>query len=496
MNCLMGIDIGTSSLKTTVINETGEILAVSSKAYTFESPELGYAEQNPDDWWAALVHTVRENLKTESFDASDIKGIGFSGQMHGMIPLDSSADVLFKSILHCDMRSSKQAEQVKAIVKDTHFQKKLFNPVFPGMQLISLLWLKEEYPEIYHNINYVLCPKDYIRYKLTGEIATERTDAAATLAYDVKQQTWCTDFLREIGIDEHIFPDPDHVPYEISGFLQKEVSEELGLVEGIPVVYGGGDQSMQSVGNGLYKAGDRMLTIGTSGQIIHLTDSPKFNPKLNTQTYTHVLPDVWFSMAAILSAGSTLTWFRNTFLPDASYTDLSNMAATVPIASEGILFFPAMMGERTPHLDPMTRGVFQGFSFKHKKEHFVRAILEGVCFEMKEGLGILDELYGKTETLLVSGGITNSPVWLEILSNILNVKVQVNSQAEQACIGAAMMAGVGCGIFSSVEEAVHAILTKKEGQIIEPDPNKAKIYQQVYEEKYSRLYEQNKIFFN
>ena len=187
-----------------------------------------------------------------------------------------------------------------------------------------------------------------------------------------------------------------------------------------------------------------------------------------------MLPDVWFSMAAILSAGSTLTWFRNTFLPDASYTDLSNMAATVPIASEGILFFPAMMGERTPHLDPMTRGVFQGFSFKHKKEHFVRAILEGVCFEMKEGLGILDELYGKTETLLVSGGITNSPVWLEILSNILNVKVQVNSQAEQACIGAAMMAGVGCGIFSSVEEAVHAILTKKKDKLLNLTPTKLK----------------------
>ncbi len=495
MQYLMGIDIGTSSLRSTIVDEQGNIKAVAAQEYTFDSPKLGFAEQDPEVWWNALTITVKKTLDESQIPAREIKGIGLSGQMHGMIPVDKDNRVLHKAILHCDVRSGEQANNVNQNFNTEEIHRTLYNPIFPGMQLVSLLWFRDTFPEEFAKVKSVLCPKDYIRYKLTGEIATERTDAAGTVAYDVKNQRWASDFLQKLDLDLSIFPDEEHTPFEIAGTITKQAHEETGLEIGTPVAYGGGDQAMQSVGNGLYQSGDAMSTIGTSGQIMFITDSPVFNPRLNSQTFTHVQKDVWFGMAAMLSAGVTLNWFRKTFMSDYSYAQLSEMTRGIKPGSNGLLFFAPMMGERTPYLDSNTRGVFHGFSFLHKREHFVRAVMEGVCYEMKMGLDILHSLYGIPKKMIVAGGVTNSPEWMQILANVYNLPVTVRSKSEQACVGAAIMAGVGSKVFSSIEEGCNSLLSKEKEMTIEPIQEEAKIYQEIYENVFRQFYEQNKELF-
>lgn len=494
MDCLVGIDIGTSSLKTIIMDRSGRIISSAAKEYNFDVPMTGYAEQDPKVWWNALVSTVREVLQKSNVKPDEIRGIGFSGQMHGMVPLDKDMNVIRKCILHCDVRSAKECRDIEAEFPGGGLNKIVYNPIFPGMQLVSLVWMRENEPFNYERTFKVVCPKDYIRYLLTGELGVEHTDASGTIAYDINARDWAYDAIHRLKIEKSFFPAPIHLPFDVAGSVSAEAAAMTGLLEGTPVVYGGGDQAMQSIGNGLYLDGSMIATIGTSGQVMRIADNPAYNPKLNTHTFAHVLPGVSFSLGAVLNAGITLNWFRKNFAFELSYEQMSMQADSIRPCCEGLAFFPAMMGERTPYLDANTRGVFIGASFIHTKAHFIRAIMEGVTFEMKSAIDILNSFYGEPEYIVAAGGASKSRVWLQMQADIYNKTVCVKNAKEQACVGAAIMAGIGSNVYADIKEACNEAVPG-EVNYIEPVAGNAEKYAEYYDRVFSRIYDGNKTIF-
>ena len=490
MDCLLGIDIGTSSLKSLLMGADGSFIAVAAKEYQFDVPYTGYAEQDPEVWWDALKCTVREVISSSNINPDRIKGVGFSGQMHGMVALDKELRPLRKAILHCDVRSQKECMDIESRFPDKAWSRIALNPVFPGMQLISLVWMRENEPEIFKRVAHVLCPKDYIRLLLTGEPGTERTDASATLAYDNNKQCWAFDALKQIGISEELFPEADFTPYDKAGVICDAAAKETGLLPGTIVAYGGGDQAMQSIGNGLYEPGNMTATIGTSGQIMYITKSPAYNEALNTHVFCHVLPDTWFSLAAMLNAGICLNWFRRNFADEMSYEQMSALAQNVTPGSSGLAFFPAMMGERTPYLDATTRGMFLGATFVHTKAHFIRAIMEGITFEMKSGIDILNTLYEEPEYIVAAGGAARSPVWLQMQADIYAKPICVKKADEQACAGAAIVAGIACGIYDDIKHGCDTVVSD-EVRFVEPLPKNVELYARFYDSVFRHLYDRN-----
>ena len=490
MDCLLGIDIGTSSLKSLLINVEGNMLAVAAKEYFFDVPAVGYAEQDPAVWWNALKDTVKEVMNRAGVTGEQIKGIGFSGQMHGLVALDKDLRPVRKAILHCDVRSEKQCKEIEMLFPEKGLSKVVLNPVFPGMQMVSLLWMRENEPKIYEQVRHALCPKDYMRLLLTGELGSERTDASATLAYDNNKQCWALDELKKLEIDVELFAPTNFTPYDKAGEVSGDAAKETGLQAGTPVAYGGGDQAMQSVGNGLYEPGNMTATIGTSGQVMYITQNPIYNESLNTHVFCHVFKDTWFALAAVLNAGITLNWFRKNFTPELTYEKMSQLAQTIAPGSSGLAFFPAMMGERTPYLDANTRGLFLGVSFVHTNAHFIRAIMEGVALEMKSGIDILMEMYSEPEYIYAVGGAAKSSVWLQIQADIYAKTLCVKQTEEQACTGAAIMAGIASGLYADLKEGC-TVAVSKEVRFVEPSSENTKVYTEFYNDVFRHLYDNN-----
>lgn len=490
---LMGIDIGTSSTKTAIFSENGELLSLASKQYNFDAVKPGYAEQDPNVWWEAALSSMKEAIGGLKVNPKEILAIGLSGQMHGMVPLDKEGKVVRKAILHCDVRAKEAAEEIKALFSDKEFPKITYNPIFPGFQAISLYWLRKQEPLNYENTKVVLCPKDYVRYQLTGNMGTDHTDASATLFYDMEKETWSKEILHKLGFDSSVVPDIKN-SYEVAGTITKEIAELTGLSADTKVVFGGADQAMHSIGNGVHKKGTMMVTIGTGGQTLVMNDSPILNKELNTHVFRHVNPHTWYGLAAILYAGATLNWFGRNFAEKDSYEDLSKMAENIAPCCEGLVFFPCMGGERTPYLDPNTRGMYSGFSFNHTKEHFVRATMEGVTFAAKNSIDIMNQLYGKEEKLICAGGGVKGQTWAQIQADVYGRQIYVSNIKEQACLGAAIIAGMGAGVFSNLEEACKVMVSEKE-KVIEPNRKNSILYQKFYENVYRNLYEGNKKIF-
>ena len=490
----MGIDIGTSSAKTAIFNEKGDMLALASKSYNFDAEKPGYAEQDPEIWWDAVVDTMRRSTEILGEGAKDVRTIGLSGQRHGLVPLDGTGHPVRKAILHCDVRAKDIAKELTE-ESESGLSDIMMNPVFPGFQMVSLCWMRKHEPELYERIQTELCPKDYIRYRLTGELGAESTDASGTLLYDMRREEWSKEIFEKLGLNPLSVPEPIHNSCEISSEILPDVARKTGLPANTAVVYGGADQAMHSLGNGICRTGLMMATIGTSGQILTLSDKPVKNPELNTHTFRHVREHSWYGMAAVLYAGSTLNWFRRTFAADSSYEELSRMASGVAPCAEGLVFFPCMGGERTPYLDSETRGMFSGISMCHTKEHFARAIMEGVSFAIKTGIDKMNQLYGETEKLICAGGGVKGRVWAQIQSDIYGREIHVSTIPEQACLGAAITAAVGAGAFSSLEEACDSMVKETE-YVLEPVPENQKRYEEFYEKVYQKIYAKNKEIFH
>ncbi|GLX70968.1 xylulokinase [Paenibacillus glycanilyticus] len=492
MSLLMGIDIGTSSVKSMVMDLSGKVLGFAQTEYDIAIPVPGYAEQNPDEWWELVKRTSAEAIMKAGVDGGAIEGIGFSGQMHGLVALDKEGQVLRPSIIWCDQRTIPQKNMLESRFTPEQLGNMIQNSVSTGFLILSLMWIKENEPDLYNRIDRVMLPKDYVRYRLTGEIGTDTTDASGTSAFHASSLEWSEPLITMAGMDSKLFP-PVGNPWEIAGYVTKQAESESCFKAGTPVVFGGADQAMQAVGNGIIEPGDLSVTIGTGGQLFTTIDQPVYDKKLRTHTYAHAVPSRWYLLGATMSAGLSLKWLASQVLKVHDYKALDRKANEVSPGSNGLLFLPYLTGDRTPHMDPQASGMFFGLRLDHNDTHLIRAVLEGVCYSLRDGVEIIRSLEVDLRRIIISGGGAKSPLWSQILADILNQDVYVSTTEEQACVGAAIMAGVGVKLYSSVEQGCKTVVKLHENPI-RPNAGNHAVYDRQYA-VYSKLYEHNKDIF-
>lgn len=484
---LLGIDVGTTGTRAVVTDERGNVVAsATSEHLPFASPQTGWAEQDAGDWWRATVEAVRAVLTEVRPD--EIECIGFSGQMHGATLLDERGDVLRPAIIWCDGRTSAQCRRITDEVRADELIELVANPALEGFTLPKLLWVRENEPELWEQVRSVLLPKDYVRFRLTGERATDVTDASGTLMLDVKRRLWSSAMLDRTEIDVGLLPTVYESP-EICAQVSAEGARATGLMEGTPVVAGAGDQAAGAVGLGIVRPGAVSATIGTSGVVFAATDKPALDKGGRVHTFCHAIPDRWHVMGVTQGAGLSLRWFRDTFgVSDDgrdAYERLTEEAATAPPGSSGVMWLPYLMGERTPHLDPSARAAVIGLAADHTRAHVVRAILEGVAFSLRDTLTIFDEMNVPIESIKLGGGGARSALWRQIQADVYGHAVEVVAAEEGAAYGAALLAGVGANVWSSVDEA--CAQTVKACAQIEPVKKNAELYDRRYE-VYRNLY--------
>ena len=491
MSVILGIDLGTSSVKTMLLDSGSGVIATEAVSYDVSIPAEGYAEQDPDMWWDALK-SVLERLRTRYLEEyNNIKAIGLSGQMHGLVMLGSEGTPLRPAILWLDQRSEKQVRKIQEEMSMEDMGEIFCNRVAVGFAFPSLLWVRENEPELFSRINKIMMPKDYIRCRLTGNMGSDVSDASSSILFDTKHRRWSREVIRRFHLPENIFPECGESA-DIAGYITEECEKECGLKQGVPVVFGSGDQQAQSIGNGVFQEGSIIANIGTGGQISAFIKEPVYDPKLRTHTFCHAVRKAYTIYGATLCSGMSLNWFRDSFFPNKKFSALSEMAAEVPAGSEGLLYLPYLSGERTPHMDPKAKGMFFGMTLGHDGRHFARAVMEGVVFSLRDSLTIFKELGIDGEMIIASGGGAKSEVWLQIQADIFHKKVKVCTVKEQACLGACIIAGTGCGIFSSVAEGAGQLVSFC-NRIYIPSANNGKLYDQQYE-KFRKLYDATKEF--
>jgi len=463
MAYLLGIDVATTGTKALLIDEKGKVVASATKEYPLSTPRPLWSEQDPTDWWEGTVASIRELLEASAVDPASIIDLGLTGQMHGLVLLDRRGHVLRPAILWNDQRTGSQCEWITETVGFERLLEWTGNPALPGFTAPKILWVREHEPPIYAQVAHILLPKDYIRYRLSGEFATDMAGASGTLLLDVKRRDWSVGMLGALEIPAHWLPTCHEGP-QVTGVVSPAASEETGLKVGTPIVGGGGDQAAQAVGVGAVNPGIVALTLGTSGVVFAPTVEPVAEEKGRLHAFCHAVPDRWHLMGVMLSAGGSLRWFRDALgkqeIAEATnkgvdaYEILLEGAKAVPVGSEGLLFLPYLTGERTPHADPLARGAFVGLTLRHSKAHLVRAVLEGVAYGLRDSLELLRRTGASDpEQVRVSGGGARSPLWRQILADILGIELITLKVNEGAAYGAALLAAVGAGIYTSVEEA-------------------------------------------
>jgi len=456
----MGIDLGTSSVKVIIIDEEGRILARGSEKYPILTPAPGWAEQDPAQWWLATKNAIRKVLKSSDLKKEEIRAIGFSGQMHGTVLLDKFLKPLRPAIIWADARSSPQCAEIRKKLGEERIAEILCNPIMPGFTAPSLLWVKENEPSIFEKVHKVVLPKDYIRLKLTGVLATDFSDASATLLFDVRRRRWSGEIISDLGFQEDFFPEP-HESIEMVGEISGEVAKETLLPKGVEIVVGGGDSPVSAVGCGLIKAGMTSVNIGSAGQVFVVLEELKMDPKLRVHTFCHAVPNMWYMQGAILSAGIALDWFieklgLKNLLEQAGidpYSKLIEEASLVPPGSEGLIFLPYLLGERSPHMDPDARGAFLGLNLIHGRAHLIRAVMEGVAFALRDSLEILKELGITVGEIIIRGGGGRIKLWRQIIADVFNCRIMTVA-VEEAAFGAALLAGIGAKIYRNFEDAI------------------------------------------
>jgi xylulokinase len=405
--------------------------------------------------------------------------------MHGLVPLDRTGAVVRPAIIWCDQRSTEEVAEIYRVIGREEVGRITLNPVFTGFMIASLLWMKRHEPESYQRIATVMLPKDYLRYRLTGTVGTDVTDASSTLAFDTTRRQWADGLLEALGVPISIFPSCA-LPTEQVGVVSAAAAGDTGLAEGTPVMSGGSDQPMQAIGSGLTEPGVLSITTGTGGQLFSLCERPLLNPLLNTHTFCHVIPGCWYVMAATLSAGMSLSWFARAVAREEDLAALTAEAAAVPPGSEGAIFLPYLAGERTPHLDPEASGLFYGLTLKHTRAHMTRAILEGVAYSYRDCLETLLSFGVPVHRIVGAGGGARNPLWLQIQADVLGRPIAATTAPEQASLGAAITAGIGAGMYADYRQACAALI-RQENRVVEPDPSHAEVYQARYG-RYRELY--------
>ena len=479
MSVLVGLDVGTGGARAVAIGESGEIVAEASSEYPLHSPRPGWTEQDPADWWEG----AREVLKKVATETREqVAGIGLTGQMHGSVFLDASDQVIRPALLWNDQRTERQCEQITSAVGEERLISISGNPALTGFQAPKIVWLKEEEPENFGRISRVLLPKDYVRLRLTGEYATDASDAAGTLLLDMQARDWSDEILEALEIPRDWMPEVYEGP-ESTGILRKSVAEELGLPPGIPVAAGGGDNAAAAVGTGIVGPGLVNSSVGTSGVLFAHATEFKPDPSGRLHAFCHAVPGAYHLMGVTLSAGGSLSWWRETLGGD--YDELVAAASDVGPGSEGLVFLPYLSGERTPHLDPKARGAFFGLTARHGVEHMTRAVMEGVIFSLRDSLEIMRGLDLPLEDVRATGGGARSELWRQLQADIYGTPIRRTVADEGPAYGAALLAGVASGTYADVDQAT-SVVKLREG-ITEPDPERTKVYEEYYE-VYRSLY--------
>ena len=476
------------------MDEQGKVVASASSEHEhFASPRPGWAEQDPRDWWKACGSAVRKALHSSDVRADNIACVGFSGQMHGAVLLDAADEVVRNAIIWCDQRSEAQSHELEEMFGRGALIRLTCNPPLTNFTLTKLLWVRETEPKNWERVAHLMLPKDYVRFRLTGERAIDMADASGTLLLDVAHRRWSAEVLKKTAIDERMLPALHESP-QVCGRVSAAGAEATGLRAGTPVVAGAGDQAAGAVGMGIARAGAVSATIGTSGVVFAATDRPALDPQGRLHTFCHAIPGRWHVMGVTQAAGLSLRWFRDRFgvVPGGREKDgrdpydiLAEEASTAPAGSEGAFWVPYLMGERTPHLDPNARAALIGLTASHTRGHLVRAVMEGVAFSLKDSFTIFEEMKIPVTSIRLGGGGARSPLWRQIQADVYGNEVEIVAAEEGAAYGAAILAGAGAGAWNSVDDACDKVV--RVASRIPPDRTDSSTMQSGYR-TYRKIY--------
>jgi xylulokinase len=464
MRHFLGIDVGTSAVKATLVDEKGRIKGAASQSLRLATPRPGWAEQRPQDWWAGAAAATKKALRAANVPAARVAAVGLSGQMHSSVFLDAKSAVIRPALLWCDGRTTEECREITARVGEDQLARWVANPALEGFTLPKVLWLRNHEPAAFARLAKVVLAKDYVRFRLTGVLATEPSDASATLMYDPAGRRWSEPVLRALELDPALLPDVG-ASTDVLGVVTREAAKLTGLAPGTPVVGGGADNACGAVGVGLVAPGEAVASWGTSGTVLTPTAEPRVDPGLRAHTFCHVAPDTWYLMGVMLAAGGAFAWFERELAKDLARRkdaalELNREAARVPPGALGLTFLPYLQGERTPHRDAAARGAFVGLSLAHGRGHLARAVLEGICFGLRDSLEILRGLSPALDRVLVTGGGARSAFVRRLQADVYGLPVVRVDREEGPAYGAALLAAVGVRAFPDVAAACAATLKR------------------------------------
>ena len=494
MQYLLGVDLGTSGTKTVLFDLVGNAICSKTIEYPLFQPANGWAEQDPSDWWNATCDGIKYVINKSGIDAAEISGIGLSGQMHGLVMLDKNGGVLRKSIIWCDQRTANECQQMNNLIGEKRLIEITANPALTGFTASKVLWVQNHEPELYEKCAHILLPKDYIRYMLTGEYATEMSDASGMQLMDIPKRCWSDELLTKFKIDKSMLGKLYESP-DVTGMVHRRAAELTGLREGTIVVGGAADNSAAAVGTGVVRAGNAFTTLGTSGVIYAISDDVSIDLQGRVHTLCSAVPGKWTVMSCTLAAGLSLKWLRDNCCSEEMieamklgvdpYVVMDSLAEKVMPGAGGLLYLPYLMGERSPHPDPYCRGVFFGLSASHNRANMIRAVMEGVAYSQRECVDVFKEMRVNVEDMIACGGGGRSSVWRQMLSDMYGCPVSTIQADEGPALGVAILAGVGAGIYDSIENACDNLVIKK--SIQKPNLATRKVYEEYYQ-LYKKLY--------
>jgi xylulokinase len=477
MTCFLGIDTSTTATKTLLMRADGQAVGVASSEYGYETPHPMWTEQHPDLWWQATIVSIRQVLAEAQVDPTDVKAVGLTGQMHGLVLLDEEGEVLRPAILWNDQRTGAECDEIRQRLGRSRLIQITGNDALTGFTAPKILWVGNHEPEVFARVRQILLPKDYVRFKLTGKYATDKAGAAGTLLFDLRKRHWSETVLEALEIDAAWLP-PTFEGTAVTGHVTPEAAQVTGLRAGTPVVGGGGDQAAAAVGTGTVVEGIVSLSLGTSGVVFASADRPIVEPQGRLHAFCHAVPGKWHLMGVMLSAAGSLRWYRDALAPGVGFDALIEPCADVPPGSDGLLFLPYLTGERTPHPDPLARGAFVGLTVRHTQPHLTRAVLEGVAFGLRDSFELM-KVVGLADItqVRITGGGAKSPLWRQVLSDVFQVELVTVNTTEGAAHGAALLAATGAGVFPDVASACEAAIQTTGSAT--PGPASA-VYQEMY----------------
>jgi xylulokinase len=475
---LLGLDISTTAAKALIIDAAGAVIGSAAAPLLLSTPRPLWSEQDPAAWWAGMTDSIRRVLAQTNLSGDDIAAVGLTGQMHGLVMLDGAGEVLRPAILWNDQRTAAQCDAIRARIGRERLIRICGNDALTGFTAPKILWVHDEEPEVYARTRHILLPKDYIRLRLTGEYTMDRAGGSGTILFDLAERTWSEELLSGLDIPREWLPRTHEGP-EITGTISFGAAAETGLRAGTPVVGGGGDQAAQAVGVGVVTPGIVALTLGTSGVVFAATKAPLIEPDGRLHAFCHAVPGRWHLMGVMLSAAGSLQWYRDSLAPGESFDALLAEAAAVPPGADGLLFLPYLTGERTPHPDPLARGAWVGLTARHGRPHLTRAVLEGVAYGLRDSFTLIRSAgLGEISQVRVSGGGARSPLWRQILADVLGAELVTVNTTEGAAYGAALLAGVGVGVWSGVDEACQATIRVNDHTV--PQASAGQMYDTIY----------------